>query len=93
MNHTSSWSSHLNCVIVHFHNFDELLVYSKFVEEHVTLVKFVLQKLKKNKLYAYPGKKMNLQVQKWTFWDMCFPKNSGFKRKWNQLKNGKAQFW
>jgi len=35
---------------------DDILVYSKFVEEHVTHLEFVLQKFKKNKLYANWGK-------------------------------------
>ncbi len=35
---------------------DDILVYSKFVEENVTNLKFVLQKLKKNKLHANQAK-------------------------------------
>ncbi len=35
---------------------DDILVYSKFVEEHVTNLEFVLQKLKENKLHANQAK-------------------------------------
>jgi hypothetical protein len=31
---------------------DDILVYSKFMKEHMTHLKFVLQKFKENKLYA-----------------------------------------
>jgi hypothetical protein len=31
---------------------DDILVYSKFVEEHVTHLEFVLQNFKENKLYT-----------------------------------------
>ncbi len=35
---------------------DDILVYSKFMEEHVTNLEFVLQKLKEDKLHANQGK-------------------------------------
>jgi len=40
-------------IIIHI---DEILVYSKFTKEHVTHLKFVLQNLKENKLYANQAK-------------------------------------
>jgi hypothetical protein len=35
---------------------DDILVYSKSMEEHATHLEFVLQKLKENKLYANRAK-------------------------------------
>ncbi len=52
---------------------DNILVYSKSTKEHVTHLEFVLQKLKRTS-YMLIEWKVNSQVQKWTFWDMCCPK-------------------
>jgi hypothetical protein len=54
---TSSTFTTLMNSIFHLDKFviiyiDDILLYSKFVEEHVTHLKFMLQKLKENKLYA-----------------------------------------
>jgi hypothetical protein len=71
---------------------DDILVYSKFTKEHVTHLKFVLQKFKK-KSYMPIGQITSLQVLRWTSWDMCYlGKGRGLtQRQFNQLKNGKAQ--
>jgi hypothetical protein len=50
----SIFRKNLNKSVIIYIN--DILVYSKFVEEHVTNFKFVLQKLKENKLHANKAK-------------------------------------
>jgi hypothetical protein len=49
--HMSFWSCCLGLEFMIIY-IDDILVYSKFVEEHVRHLEFVLQKFKKNKLYT-----------------------------------------
>ncbi len=49
---------------------NDILVYSKLTKEHMTHLKFVLQKLKKTN-YILIRQRMNSQIERWTFWDMC----------------------
>jgi len=67
---------------------DDIVVYSKSMKEHATHSKFVLQKLKENKLYA------NWVKSKFTNLAMDFCLRKGWcltQRKLNQLKSGKVQ--
>ncbi len=52
---------------------DDILVYSKSTEEHAMLWSLFYKNSKRTN-YMPIGQKMSLQVRKWTFWDMCYPK-------------------
>jgi hypothetical protein len=81
----------LNEIIIIY--IDDILVYSKFIEEHASHLEFLLQMFKENS-YMLIKQRTNLQVRKWTFWDMCclekgLRPNLG---KLSQLKNDKVWF-
>jgi hypothetical protein len=50
---------------------NDILVYSKSTNEHVTHSKFMSQNLKKT-IYMPIEQIENLQIYRWTFWDMCY---------------------
>ncbi len=58
---------------------DDILIYSKSVEEHVGHLEYVLQKLKENNLYANKAKSEFAQVEM-DFWDMCCPQKAGSEK-------------